>query len=465
MAARIKTITPLEAWILERSLQGMYIAPAHLRKVNAQVAALVAWLAQINAKDRRKVCIDALDREAREVLTRIDPEAAPPTAGERTYDIVPAAALHTIPPLTWLVDREIPTAGLSVMYGESGTGKSFLALDYALRIAQSNGVLYIPSEGEAGYRKRVAAWCEHHRMPEGGLQFLFGAFNLIDPGQIETLNIDLQYMRPSLVVVDTLAMAMIGGDENSTRDMGMVMAACRQLARQSGTAVMLVHHIGRGGQHERGSTALRGNADTMIKVSQADDLVQIDCTKTKDEAPFPTRFVRLIEKDLPGIGKSLVPIPAEMVIRTAEDPLSPRQAAMLECLALETMRDGATVRDIADHSGLALSTAHRVLSNLIRLGYVSKPHGYVITDVGLAKIGAQGSVPSVPSVPRLVPQKTANSPRVPSVPLVPRDFENSRNGTRGTRGTSGTREESVEQEVEQMWNSGTLDEAFSRDRY
>lgn len=465
---KIKTVSPLEAWCLERAAGGYALAPAHLRKCSQAVQGLIAWAAQINPKDRRKTIIDSLDKEAREQLTRIDPDSPPPTAAERTYEIVPASRLGEIPPLQWLIDREIPRQGVSILYGESGVGKSFLALDYALRVAQSDGVLYIPSEGEAGYRKRVAAWCQHNRQTEGALSFLFGAFSLIDAGALDTLQIDLGHYKPALVIVDTLAMSMVGGDENSSRDMGMVMASCRAMARMSGCAVLLVHHVGRSGQHERGSTALRGNADTMIRVAQADDLIAVECAKTKDEAPFPTRYMRLIEVEVQGTGKSLVPIGAELVIRTKADPLTPRQYSVLDALSLESMADGASIRDIADHIGLAVSTTHRVVSNLIKLGYVVKMGQYTITDEGMRKIGRE-SVPGVPlGVPLSTVPKQGNSslsvPGVPGVPGVPVFQRNAKKNSRGTGGTGGTVEHHGKNQhfqsgtpVEQQWNSGTLD--------
>jgi AAA domain len=75
----------------------------------------------------------------------------------------------------WLVNDIIPLSGLIVIYGESGSGKTFLACDMGLAVArgrpwggknvQAGLVIYIAAEGVSGFRKRVAAYRERHKVP------------------------------------------------------------------------------------------------------------------------------------------------------------------------------------------------------------------------------------------------------------------------------------------------------------
>ncbi len=158
---------------------------------------------------------------------------------ERSWSIVAAKDLKNLPPLKWIIPGEIPEQALVVIFGESGAGKSFVGLDYALRVAQDRTVVYIPTEGEWGYAKRVAAWCAHHHKEEGNLLFIFGAISFFDREAFELLMADLTAIRPTLLIVDTLAMAMAGGDENSSRDMGIILKACRRIQRTLNTTVMM----------------------------------------------------------------------------------------------------------------------------------------------------------------------------------------------------------------------------------
>lgn len=428
---KIKSISHFEAWVLLRVTNGYFPDELYLRRCSEVVNALVNWLMQISPKERYGSLTSNLDKDSLRLLADVNYEAPPPMNG-REWEIVPASDLDKLPPIEWLIDKEIPERGLTVLFGLSGAGKSFVALDYALRIAQQHPVIYIPTEGEAGYLKRVKSWCHLHKKREGNLFFLFGRMSLMEPALIETLMLDLVFVKPKLIVVDTLANSMAGADENSTRDMNIVTSACRVLNRNTGSAVMLVHHIGRNNDHERGSTALRGNADTMIRVNPADDLVSIECSKTKDEAPFETRYVRLVTVEVPNIGSSLAPMPATMVIRTAQDPLTQNQYRLLEGLSLEANKDGCTIRELGELCQIPYTTTVRTLSNLLRFGYVEKPRGsYAITNAGRIKIGLD---PLDPPKTTVDPHKLADDPLDP---LDPHIFEKNARGNKKS-GSSGS---------------------------
>ena len=80
------------------------------------------------------------------------------------------ASLPAVPPVawTWSDGVEIPaTLGVTLLYGPTGSGKSFVALDYAFQIAQTGPVVYVAAEGAAGYAARVLAWRKHHGQGRG----------------------------------------------------------------------------------------------------------------------------------------------------------------------------------------------------------------------------------------------------------------------------------------------------------
>jgi AAA domain len=82
-----------------------------------------------------------------------------------------------------------------------------------------------------------------------------------------------------------------GADENDAQDMGAAIAALDWLKQHFSATVLLVHHTGRNGKHERGSSVLPAAADTMIKCSNAAkgasrSSASLKCEKMKDAEEF-----------------------------------------------------------------------------------------------------------------------------------------------------------------------------------
>lgn len=307
---------------------------------------------------------------------------------ERNWMIVHASELENLPPVEWLIPGEIPKKGLCVIFGQSGAGKSFLSLDYALRLAQNAPVVYIAAEGESGYPQRIAAWRKHNHQGVGKLYICLGAVNIYDPDDFEDFVASITQYHPCLVVVDTLAMCM-SGDENDAKAMGSVIRACKRMMNELGCSVAMVHHVNKGGIAERGSTALRGACDLMIKVSPEDDIIRVECSKTKDTAPFQPRYMKLLPVDLgtDADGREIaspVIIPAEKIIQTKDDLLSPQQQKALITLIMPDQVYGATVGDIASMTDMPQPSARRTLATLLRLEFVSRTESgkYQITESG-----------------------------------------------------------------------------------
>lgn len=88
-----------------------------------------------------------------------------------------------------------------------------------------------------------------------------------------------------VLVIDTLHTATTEADENSAKDMGKVLHSCRWASSKLGCAVILVHHTNKNGVLERGSSALRGGMDFMIKIEKPSDTsthAVMSCEKLKD---------------------------------------------------------------------------------------------------------------------------------------------------------------------------------------
>jgi len=300
----------------------------------------------------------------------------------RRWVVIHASELQNLPPVEWIIPGEIPERAIVVLFGPSGSGKSFLSLDYALRIAQSKTVVYMAAEGEYGYAQRVGAWKTHHKKGEGKLYMCLGAVQLMETDDLGSFLEVIKPLQPSLVIVDTLARTMDGRDENSTRDMGLFVRSVEDIKRELDCSVLMVHHTNKGGISERGSSSLRGASDVMIKVQASDDLIKVECSKTKDAQPFPTRYMRLLP-----VGASVVMVPDENVIQTTDDPLTNHQMEVLRKLMEE--ESGLSRADLSQLLGIPYHSLQRVLTRLKKLQYVETSGWgapYAITQNGIDRL-------------------------------------------------------------------------------
>jgi len=218
-----------------------------------------------------------------------------------TFEIYDINYLRRMPPVDFVVDNLLTKHGLAVLYGEPGAGKSFLAIDLALCMAygkawhgnpvEQGAVLYIAGEGVGGLGKRVKAWQSHYQMTdEAPFYVLPTAVRFREPEDIERLlrTIDALGQTFTAVYIDTVARALLGGDENSSTDMGLFVDACEVVKRHCNCAVVAIHHSGKdAARGMRGSTALLGAVDTSIRVSKLEETVTMAIEKQKDAEPIP----------------------------------------------------------------------------------------------------------------------------------------------------------------------------------
>ena len=211
--------------------------------------------------------------------------------------------LLKLPPPTWLIKDILPSGGLIGLYGQPGTSKSFVAIDFAMCVATGKAwlghdvepgwALYISAEGGAGIGKRGAAWVHHHQADPRTAKIVW----LIESMHISSTADSMEQLfdrvqnelglTPSLVVIDTLARCF-DGDENQQEDMGKFVAGVDRLRKEFGATVIVVHHTRLDGDRERGNTAFRGAADAMISIvrDKPTGHITLSCSKQKDAEEF-----------------------------------------------------------------------------------------------------------------------------------------------------------------------------------
>lgn len=231
------------------------------------------------------------------------------------FELLTVADLVSRPSPAWLLDGMIEENAIAVLYGPSGCGKSLAALDWAMSISEGRPwhghdvkrgpVVYVVGEGTYGVAKRVRAWMKHNAVEHINTAFFtLTAPQMLKADDVTELITTLRPHTPALIILDTLAQCFIGGDENAAKEMGQFVEGCRQLQRDTGASVLLVHHTGKGGSlpnvkpTERGSSALRGAADVMIRLESKKGIVIVSNDKQKDEEEFNSVAFRIEQVDL-----------------------------------------------------------------------------------------------------------------------------------------------------------------------
>lgn len=203
------------------------------------------------------------------------------------------------PPPDFLIEDLIAVRASAVLFGEPGSGKSFVALDLALSVAAGTPwqgrpvspgkAVYFAAEGGAGLGKRIEAWCLDRGVAPASLAnrliVVEDTVDLMSAEQAAALVSVCQHWQPDLVVFDTLSRSMAGGDENSVADVTRAMANVEAIHGVCEAAVVYVHHAGKGGDY-RGSTGIKANVETMVEVTNKDGVVTARCRKQKDLLPF-----------------------------------------------------------------------------------------------------------------------------------------------------------------------------------
>jgi putative DNA primase/helicase len=220
-------------------------------------------------------------------------------------------------PISWLVKKWIQSQALVMVHGPSGGGKTFVVLDWCLRMASGiedwsghkvrpGNVVYLAGEGHHGLRGRVAAWKHHHQAGKLKMWLSKDGCDLNTPtGYLKVVEqVRMLQERPSVIVVDTLH-RFLQGDENSAQDAKTMLDACNALMMEFNCSVILVHHTGVSdeAQHRaRGSSAWRGALDIEISIipGKDDQPMQIVQRKSKDAELAETVFVELHTVEIPG---------------------------------------------------------------------------------------------------------------------------------------------------------------------
>ena len=279
----------------------------------------------------------------------------------------------------YLVKGVLDTRSFAEIFGPTGSGKSFIAIDLGLHVALGHswrgrrvkqaGVLYVSAEGGAAVINRLLAWSDHHgeRLDDVAFAVVLEPTNLLDHSGIAQIVADAATVPDlGLIIIDTVARVMPGSDE-SAEPMSLLVDACGHIGNATNAAVLVVHHTGKDtSRGSRGSTVLPAAVDAAIEIARekGSDLGTVTLTKARDGETGQLFGFRLEQVQLGEDGDgdditSCVVVEADAPPKHRAEKLTDNQSMMFNILD-EATPHGLTMRewnDKAKEEGLGTTRA------------------------------------------------------------------------------------------------------------
>ena len=209
-----------------------------------------------------------------------------------------------------LIERLFTRGAMGVIYGDSNSGKTFLAIDIGCAIPRSirwmgrntepGMVVYLATESPASVRRRLRAYQRYHDCRVPNFVIVNSPIDLYDGSADSDRVIALvhslerrQGVKCELIIGDTLSRLCAGANENSGEDMSVVVRHVDHIRNETGAHFLLIHHTGKdAARGMRGWSGMRGAIDTEIEIT-------VD-SETGTHAAEVTK-----QRDIPGKGERI----------------------------------------------------------------------------------------------------------------------------------------------------------------
>jgi hypothetical protein len=247
-------------------------------------------------------------------------------------------------PVEWLIQDVLPALSFSALWGAPGSFKSFLALDIAEAIATGRSwmgkevrkpgpVLYICGEGFGGVGARIKAIKIHHQTEDGAPIYIvrhqlnlrssaedFNALMLAVVQLVEQTGMEF-----TLAIVDTLARAFGGGNENDTADMMAFVVSMGKIQEFLNCALMVLHHSGKDvAKGMRGSSSLLGAVDTELELLRFEGQLKgvLTISKQKDGVQDERFGFEMVEVEIKAAGLGLTEAVISLAVQASDSAVN-----------------------------------------------------------------------------------------------------------------------------------------------
>ena len=238
------------------------------------------------------------------ILEKRKPEHEPgknPKKGARFVKIGGAA----VTPIRWIVKNFLEVGALGMVFGDSGTYKSFLTVAlsaciatgkdfYGMPVRRKGAVYYIAAEGQAGIIRRFRAWSqENMSILDAPLYRYDGMVNLSVAADVLIKALEeatkTETEPPILAVIDTWSRAL-GEDDSDTTAAAEGLSKLDEIrARFPDMAVLVIHHTGHTNKDRaRGASLLHAAVDSeyRLEVDKERNIIMTN-TKSKESELLP----------------------------------------------------------------------------------------------------------------------------------------------------------------------------------
>jgi len=347
--------------------------------------------------------------ETGSIFTKVQSSANDDEDDDGQFEVISAPAppyiflttdeLKELPTTKWRVKGLFPEHGLGSIYGPSGSGKSFLALDLLAAVAcgitfyghktTQCPVVYVALEGTGGIAKRVEAYETHHKIKlPGTFRIVTDMLSLFSSeASVFADEVIEAGLNEGVIVIDTLAQSAPGSDENSSAHMGIIISNAQLLQRMTNSLVVLIHHTGKDASRgARGHSSLYAALDAALEVKRTQGGLEWLSAKVKDGASGNATSFRLervvLGQDEDGDEISSCVAVGDLFRKpTLAQPKGKNQKAVLDALLLK-FGAGTTVATDEAHdtakaalTGQTTNTAQRAkeaLEGLLEIGRIEQ---------------------------------------------------------------------------------------------
>jgi hypothetical protein len=281
----------------------------------------------------------------------------------------------TLQPKAFLIDGFVGAAETSAWYGPPDGGKSTVVLDagchvaagldYCGRRVTQGCVLYIAVERGAVVQRRVLAWCQHHAHMDIPLAVVAEMIDL-RTGQVDADRIiatakafaQATGLPIVWIIIDTLNRALAGGDENSSKDMGAVIAAVDRIQRATNAHCSLIHHVPVDRTDRmRGHSSVLGAVDLTVRINKEGKgkTVTVEADKANDLVEKPRFAFQFESVELARDGLTvatapvLVPCDTPLVAEAAKRKAMPKGAQIALRALTEAIDEVGNLMPASNH--------------------------------------------------------------------------------------------------------------------
>ena len=269
------------------------------RRGRAQQWPPAGWHMDDNGEIQRDVATAVAD-----ALTSIDQQMRAKAAtvysiagDERErFELVPADKFLDRPPARWLIKGVLPAAQIGAVVGQPGAGKSPMMYSMAASIhrgadwfghrVRKGRAVYLVAEGAADFRNRIRAYAKEFDVDPADLPLMIDDVPNLKTAADAAL-IAKKVGAADAIFFDTFAACFIGA-ENSSEDIGPVLAHLKFISEKTGAMCVCAFHPGKSLEKGiRGFSGILAALDCEITISKQGDYRSAAITKQKAGAEAP----------------------------------------------------------------------------------------------------------------------------------------------------------------------------------